>query len=140
MAFNYANQASVGKVANVDIRKDRNDDGSSYFSGIAEIKDVSQDDVTIQWVQVHPGRADVYYGPEMYTEAQVVSRDSITKYANEQSLDYTTVQNMRSQSILRDKGVFNAYQKQRNEKRVAMADALQPEKSDRQSSLESMFL
>lgn len=128
MAFNYANQESVGKVAHIDIWTDRNDKGYSCFRGVAEIKDVNADSVTIQWIDVRPGREDTLYSRTMYTEPSKVSRDAILKYYGEQGLDFNVMQRMRSDNMVRDMSVFRAYD-QRMAERTAKAEAICPEES-----------
>lgn len=141
MAFNYANQMSVGMIAEMKIWKDRSDHGYSAYSGWAHILGVSENTVDIQWIDVKAGREDSLFSQSMYTEPQSVSRDSILEYSKEQHVAPEVIRHKRRDAILRDQGIFDAYDRQCRD-RVEQANAMAESFSEngQQNKYEAEFL
>lgn len=73
------NKDAEGKCAQVDIYDD--------FGGLAEILEVFEDRVKLQWIYGVSCYSCCVYSPKVYTEPTVYDFDSIAEYKNERKID-----------------------------------------------------
>lgn len=92
---------SIGKIADVSVYDD--------LSGVAEVKDVSGDVVTLQWIFAISCYPTQVFSEEVYTEDCTYNLSEIADYDNERDMDSSEIQNWREASIMEDKLIFERF-------------------------------
>lgn len=107
------NKNSIGKCANIMFYDN--------FGGFAEIKDVTNTTITVQWIAISHCHNDTF-PKEIYTEENCYSLDELEKYKNECNLSIEVIKNKRNSSIKYDYLSFEKYNKKMEDMKEAEID------------------
>lgn len=97
----------IGKVIDAEIH--------DCFSGSAEVKDVTSESITLQWISLSPCYENTIYGKDLYLQPSSYSLDEIASIQNERSLSLTEIKEIREESMKQDVPVFKRFEESLNE-------------------------
>ena len=100
-------KALIGKVI----------DAEDYdcFSGSAEVKDVTSESITLQWISLSPCYENTIYGKDLYLQPSSYGLDEIASIQSEWSLSPTEIKEIREESMKQDAPIFKRFEESLNE-------------------------
>lgn len=91
----------------VGLNADLTVDGT--LRGTAHIEAMDKDSVKLKWLDISPVREGGVFGRHLYETSQVYPRDVVSDYDNVRRMTTEEAQNMKTQSVLRNKPVLARY-------------------------------
>lgn len=98
------------------------------FSGIAEIKEKTDDSITLQWITAFPIYSGTCWSRDIYTKPSTFTTEDIYSYKKERDMLQQEAAKLRQKSMEYDEPIFAKYDElsklSKREERIKQAESL----------------